>query len=106
MACSLDLDGGRPVGWVDVVVGSGAGERGLTVDKRREAQSTAVAMVTCSACYLTNGVVEIGFGHLGSSPNWYTCSASCFSTNFCAAPHLLNKSYWFELTELSLNIGP
>ena len=73
------------MGWVDVVVGKGAGERGLTIDKRCEARDTAAVAVTCSACCLANGATEIGFGHLGSSLDWYAYSANCFSSNFCAA---------------------
>ena len=57
------------MGWVDVVVGRGAGERGLTVNKRREARDTAVATVTCSACCPANDVAEISFGHLDSNPD-------------------------------------
>ena len=57
------------MGWVDVVVGRGAGEHGLIVDKRREARDTAVAAVTCSACCPANNAAEISFGHLDSNPD-------------------------------------
>ena len=53
-----------------MVVARGAGERGLTIDKRHEARGTAVAVVTCSACCPANGAVGIGFGHHDSSPDW------------------------------------